>query len=316
MTLRRPLGKTGLAIAPLGLGGHVFGWTVDEATSWAILDRFVDEGFNLIDTADIYGRFWMGVPGLSESIIGRCLKRSGRRSSVLLATKVGGLMGPAQSGLSAQHILASVEGSLQRLGVEQIDLYQSHLDDTAIPLEETLTAYAALLRAGKIRAIGTSNFTAPRLARALQLSAKEQLPPYQTLQPKYNLYERTEFEGSLAALCQQEQLGVICYGSLASGFLTGKYGADATLAPSKRRPEVEKFLNPRGFRIIAALLDLAARYEATPAQIALAWLLTRPGLTAPITSATSVDQLISLLAATRLHLDAAALAQLDRASAP
>ena len=177
MTLRRPLGKTGLAIAPLGLGGHVFGWTVDEATSWAILDRFVDEGFNLIDTADIYGRFWMGVPGLSESIIGRWLKRSGRRSSVLLATKVGGLMGPAQSGLSAQHILASVEGSLQRLGVEQIDLYQSHLDDTAIPLEETLTAYAALLRAGKIRAIGTSNFTAPRLARALQLSPKEQLPP-------------------------------------------------------------------------------------------------------------------------------------------
>jgi aryl-alcohol dehydrogenase-like predicted oxidoreductase len=179
-----------------------------------------------------------------------------------------------------------------------------------------LTAYAALLRAGKIRAIGTSNCTAPRLARALQLNSTEQLPRYQTLQPKYNLCERTEFEGALAALCQQEQLGVICYGSLASGFLTGKYCADATLAQSKRRPEVEKFLNPRGFRIIATLLDLAARYEATPAQIALAWLLTRPGLTAPITSATSVDQLMGLLAATRLHLDPAALAQLEQASAP
>ncbi len=316
MPTHRPLGKTGLAIAPLVLGGHVFGWTVDEVTSEAILDRFVDEGFNLIDTADIYGRFWMGIPGLSESIIGRWLKRSRRRSSVLIATKVGGLMGPDQSGLSAKHILASVEGSLRRLGVEQIDLYQSHLDDIAVPLEETLTAYGALLRSGKVRAIGTSNCTEPRLADALQLSSTEQLPRYQTLQPKYNLCERTEFEGSLAALCQQEQLGVICYGSLASGFLTGKYRSAGTLGQSKRSAEVEKFLNPRGFKIIAALMDLAARYAATPAQIALAWLLTRPGITAPITSATSVDQLISLLAATRLQLDPAALKQLENASAP
>ena len=310
----RSLGRTGLEIAPLVLGGHVFGWTVDEATSWDILDRFVAEGFNCIDTADIYGRFWMGVAGLSENVIGRWLKRSGKRSQVLIATKVGGLMGPGQKGLSRAHILASVEGSLQRLGIDQIDLYQSHVDDAEVPLDETLGAYADLVRQGKVRAIGASNFTASRLTEALKTSDASKLPRYQTLQPKYNLCERAGFEAELGPLCQREQLGVISYSPLAGGFLTGKYRTEADVTHSKRGSDVKKFLDPRGFAIVAALVDVAARHQATPAQIALAWLMTRPGITAPITSATSVAQLDTLIASTRIRLDAEALARLESVS--
>ena len=314
MVTFRQLGQTGLKIGPLVLGGHVFGWTVDEATSHAVLDRFVAEGFNCIDTADIYGRFWMGVAGLSENVIGRWLKRSGQRSRVLIATKVGGLMGPGQEGLSRAHILASVEGSLRRLGLDHIDLYQSHLDDAAVPLEETLGAYADLVRQGKVRAIGASNFTAPRLAEALRTSDRSGLPRYQSLQPRYNLCDRAAFEGELERICREEKLGVIGYSPLANGFLSGKYRSEGDLAQSKRGSDVKKYLNERGFGIVAAVAEIATRMQATPAQIALAWLLTRPGITAPITSATSVAQLETLIASTRIQLDAEALAALEIAS--
>jgi len=312
---KRQLGQTGLEAAPLVLGGHVFGWTVDEATSIRILDHFVAEGFNFIDTADIYGRFWVGVAGLSETIIGKWLKLSGKRGQVVLATKVGGLMAPDKQGLSAAHILASVEGSLQRLNTDHIDLYQSHVDDLATPQEETLGAFAELIKQGKVRAIGASNFTADRLASALRTSEKMHYPPYQSLQPRYNLYERDGFEGELESLCLEKGLGVISYSPLASGFLTGKYQSEHDLDKSKRSSDVRKFLDQRGFRILAALNETAARYQANPAQIALAWLLNRPSVTAPITSATSLKQLDELIAATRVQLDPEAIARLNQASA-
>ena len=313
---KRALGQSGLDIVPLVLGGHVFGWTVDEATTGQILDRFVGEGFNCIDTADIYGRFWMGVAGLSESIIGRWLKRTGKRSSVVLATKVGGLMVPPDGkGLSKAHILFSIEGSLQRLQTDHIDLYQSHVDDPDVPQEETLGAYDLLVKQGNVRAIGASNTGTERLASALQTSARCKFPRYQTLQPKYNLIERASFEGATETLCRENRLGVIPYSPLACGFLTGKYRSEADLSKSKRNPDVKNFLNERGFRILAALDEVAARYQANPAQVALAWLIAQPTVTAPITSATSLAQLDNLIAATRLQLDAAALARLSEASA-
>jgi len=312
---KRRLGRSSLEVAPLILGGHVFGWTVDEATSFLLLDHFVAEGFNFIDTADIYGRYWVGQAGLSETVIGHWLKLGGKRSQVLIGTKVGGPMGDDRKGLSRAHILASVEGSLQRLHVDHIDLYQSHFDDPGIPQEETLAAYAQLIQEGKVRVIGASNLSAERLAGALATSERLNLPRYESLQPQYNLCERAAFENDLEPLCRERNLGVISYSPLACGFLTGKYRSESDLAAAKRGSDARRFFNERGARILTALNEVAARLQASPAQIAIAWLLARPAVTAPITSATSIAQLDSLIAATRLRLDADAIGLLDRASA-
>jgi aryl-alcohol dehydrogenase-like predicted oxidoreductase len=313
---RRPLGSTGFTVAPLALGGNVFGWTADEATSFRILDAFVDAGCNLVDTADSYSRWVEGhAGGESESIIGRWIARRGRHDDVVIATKVGSDMGLGHRCLKAEYIVQAAEASLRRLQVDALDLYQSHWDDETTPFEETLEAYATLLKAGKVKAVGASNLTAPRLAEALEASRRHGLPQYATLQPHYNLYERASYEGALEALCVRENLGVITYFSLASGFLTGKYRTEADFAQSPRGGSMHKFMNPRGMRILAAVDDVAARYRATPAQIALAWLIHRPSVTAPIASATSLAQLHELIGATRLDLDADAIAVLDRASA-
>ena len=313
---KRQLGSTGFEVAPLAFGGNVFGWTVDEPTSFRLLDAFVDTGFNLIDTADSYSRWAPGHRGgESETIIGRWIARRGRHDDVVIATKVGSDMGLGYRCLRADYIVQAVEQSLRRLQVEAIDLYQSHWDDDKTPLEETLKAYARLIEQGKVRAIGASNLDAARLAEALETSRQHRLPRYQTLQPLYNLYDRDSFEGPLAELCLRERIGVITYYSLAAGFLTGKYRSEADFAKSQRGAGMQKYLNPRGLRILAALDDVARSCDATPAQVALAWLIARPGVTAPIASATSSAQLDELIAATRLELEAEALAALDQASA-
>jgi len=309
---RRKLGNTGFAIAPLAFGGNVFGWTVDEATSFRLLDAFVDAGCHLIDTADSYSRWAPGHKGgESETIIGRWIARRGRHDDVIIATKVGSEMGHGHKVLRKDYILQAVEASLSRLQVDCIDLYQSHWDDENTPFEETLSAYEQLLRQGKVKAIGASNLSAARLAQALETSRTHGLPRYQTLQPLYNLCDRDTFEGELQRLCVREQLGVITYFSLAAGFLTGKYRSEADFGKSARGPGMKKYLNPRGLRILAALDDVARRYRATPAQIALAWLMSRPGVTAPIASATSLAQLDELLRAATLRLDADALRALE-----
>jgi aryl-alcohol dehydrogenase-like predicted oxidoreductase len=312
---RRKLGASGLEVAPLALGGNVFGWTADERTSFAILDAFVAAGLNLIDTADMYSRWAPGNRGgESETVIGKWLKRTGNRDRVVLATKVGMEMGPGEMGLAPAYILKAFERSLQRLQTDYIDLYQAHTDDEATPLEETLGAFAELMHQGKIRAIGASNYSADRLRQALQVCRVNKLPAYSCLQPPYNLYDRAPFEADLEALCQQEGLGVITYYSLGEGFLTGKYRSEADLGQSLRGAKVKNYLNDRGSRILRALDDVAARHHTTQGQVALAWLLTRPTVTAPIASATSVKQLDDLVAATRLELDPAAIKQLDQAS--
>ena len=311
---KRRLGRSGLEVAPLALGGNVFGWTADEPTSFAVLDSFVAGGFNLIDTADVYSRWVPGHSGgESESIIGRWLKARGQRDRVVIATKAGLEMGPGEQGLSKAWILRAVERSLVRLQTDHIDLYQAHSDDPATPQEETLEAFALLIRQGKVRAIGASNFTAPRLASALAVSAAHGLPRYESLQPEYNLYARADFERELAALCKREELGVVPYFGLAAGFLTGKYRSVADLGKSPRGDRVKDKLNPRGIRILAALDAAAAELTATPAQVALAWLMLR--VTAPIASATSVVQLEELMFAARLELPAAQVWRLDTASA-
>jgi aryl-alcohol dehydrogenase-like predicted oxidoreductase len=312
----RKLGRSGLEVAPLALGGNVFGWTADEATSFRVLDAFVAAGFNLIDTADVYSRWAPGNHGgESETILGRWLTRTGNRDKVVLATKVGLEMGPRDKGLSRAHILHAAEESLRRLQTDRIDLYQAHADDPEARLEDTLGAFAELVRQGKVRAIGASNYTAPRLAEALRLSRTEGLPRYECLQPLYNLYEREPFEKDLEPLCRAEGLGVIPYYSLASGFLTGKYRSEADLAKSQRGAKVKNYLNDRGLRILGALDRVAERYRSTPARVALAWLLAEPTVTAPIASATSVDQLHDLTEATRLELDGVAVEELNAASA-
>ena len=312
---RRPLGTTGFEIAPLAFGGNVFGWTADEATSFRLLDAFVGAGFNLIDTADSYSRWAPGHQGgESETIIGRWIARRGRHDDVVIATKVGSDMGLGRKCLRKDYVLQAAEQSLRRLNVETIDVYQSHWDDETTPFGETLEAYERLIRDGKVRAIGASNLTAERLQQALDASAATGLPRYRTLQPLYNLYDRDAFEGPLAELCIREGLGVITYFSLAAGFLTGKYRSEADFAKSARGTGMQKFLNPRGRRILAALDGVAARSGATPAQVALAWLLARPGVTAPIASATSVEQLGELISATRLSLDDESMGALDVAS--
>jgi aryl-alcohol dehydrogenase-like predicted oxidoreductase len=313
---KRKLGKSGLEVAPFALGGNVFGWTADEATSFKILDAFVGHGFNLIDTADTYSRWVPGNQGgESETIIGKWLKQCGARNNVVIATKVGMEMGPDQKGLSKKYILREVEDSLKRLQTDYIDLYQSHTDDAATPPEETLETYAQLVKQGKVRVIGASNFSAERLAQSLQVSEAHAYPRYESLQPHYNLYERSEYESKLEPLCREKGIGVITYFSLARGFLTGKYRAEADLSKSPRGGGVRSHLNERGMRILDALDKIAKQFRSTPARVALAWLIARPSVTAPIASATSVEQLDDLAGAATLELDTASIGLLNQASA-
>lgn len=311
----RQLGNSPLSIAPLAFGGNVFGWSADEKRSFELLDAFVDAGGNLIDTADVYPAWVPGNHGgESETIIGKWLKTSGKRGQVVISTKVA--KWAEQPGLSPVNIRQAVDGSLQRLQVDCIDLYQAHEDDASVPMEETLDAFARLIEAGKVRVIGASNFSAARFADALAMSKKHSLPRYESMQPEYNLVSRAGYEQELEPLIRRENIGVISYYALASGFLSGKYRSDTDLAKSSARGgAVKKFLNPHGLQVLAALDELAATHRATPAQVALAWLIARPGLTAPIVSATSVEQWQELLGATELALSDNEIAQLDLASA-
>ena len=313
----RPLGRSGLHVPPLCFGGNVFGWTIDEAMSHRLLDALLEAGLTFIDTADVYSAWAPGnAGGESETIIGSWLKARGCRDRIVLATKVGAEMGPGRKGLKAAYVAEAVEASLRRLQTDVIDLYQSHWDDPSTPFEETLGAYQRLIEQGKVRAIGASNLNAARLREALDVSVRTGLPRYETLQPEYNLTQRAGYEAELEPLCRAEGLGVISYFSLASGFLSGKYRSAADAGKSARgKGIVDKYLTPRGLRILDALDAIAAEVGATPTSVALAWLIARPGLTAPIASATSPEQLRDLVAATTLALDPAAIRRLDEASA-
>ena len=312
----RPLGRSGLSIAPLMLGGNVFGWNVDQAASSAILDAFVDAGFNAIDTADSYSRWAPGhVGGESEIVIGRWLKDSGKRDKVVIATKVGSDMGEGTC-VRKEYILRAAEGSLRRLGVETIDLYQTHFDDEETPVDETLEAYAKLIGDGKVRAIGASNMTPARLKASLAASKSGGLPRYESLQPLYNLSDRKEFETDYAPIVRAEGLGVINYYALAAGFLTGKYRSpDEALKHPGRGGRLKRYADARGFAILKALDAVAARHQATLAQVALAWLMGQPLITAPIASATSLEQLNDIMKAAALKLTADDRKLLDSASA-
>jgi aryl-alcohol dehydrogenase-like predicted oxidoreductase len=313
---KRQLGKSGIEVAPLMLGGNVFGWTADEPTSFKILDAFVNAGLNFIDTADSYSTWVPGHQGgESETIIGNWFKHSGKRDKLVIATKVGSEIPGQGKGLSKAWINAQVEASLKRLQTDYIDLYQSHRDDPTTPVEETLEKYAQLIQQGKVRAIGCSNFTVERTNESLAASSKHGWPRYESLQPHYNLYERAAYETTLEPLALQEKLGVIPYYSLASGFLTGKYRSQDDLKKSPRGQAVKKYLNDRGFRILQALDQVAERRQSKPAQVALAWLMARPSITAPIASATSVEQLNELVQATQLELDRESIDKLNKASA-
>lgn len=315
---KKTLGKSSLEVAPLMLGGNVFGWTADEKTSFAILDAFVDAGFDFVDTADVYSHWVPGHQGgESEAVIGKWFKQGGKRSKVILATKVGAQMGAdtTKKGLKKAYILREVEDSLRRLQTDYIDLYQTHYDDAETSVEEPLEAYQELIKQGKVRLIGASNFTPARLDAALKASDAHGYPRYQSLQPHYNLVEREIFEKELGPLCQREGLGVIPYFSLAAGFLSGKYRSEADLAKSPRGQGLKKYLNEKGLRVLTALDEVSARYDSDPAGVALAWLAARPVVTAPIASATSVAQLKSLLAGVQLALTAEDIALLDKASA-
>jgi len=312
---KRRLGQSSLGVAPITFGGNVLGWTADQATSFKLLDAFVDAGFNFIDSADVYSRWHPGNSGgESETILGKWMKARGTRRNVIVATKFGNEMGPGKKGLSRKYMMQAVEDSLRRLQTDYIDLYQSHRDDPETPIEETLAAYGELIKQGKVREIGASNFTADRLAAALKISAEKGLPRYQSLQPHYSLVEREEFEGPLEALCLKEKIGVIGYYSLASGFLTGKYRSKSDMAGRARGGRVEKYLNEYGNRVLKALDDVAKRYDARPGQVAMAWLIARPSVTAPIASATNLDQLSELVKSAEIKLDAAAIQQIDEAS--
>lgn len=311
----RRLGNSGLEVSPICFGGNVFGWTADEPASFKLLDAFTAAGFNFIDTADVYSRWVPGNQGgESEIILGKWFKQTGRRSSVVLATKLGNEMGPQKKGLSKVYIVSAVEESLRRLQTDYIDLYQSHVDDPATPIEETLEAYSQLIRQGKVRAIGASNFSAERLAQSLQMSGQLGFPHYESLQPLFNLYDRAVYETALEPLCLKEGIGVIPYFSLAKGFLTGKYRSEKDLSKSVRGQMVKKYLNDRGFRILAALDEVSARYNSNPARVALAWLIARPSITAPIASATNLDQLNDLIESANLQLDGDSVDLLSQAS--
>ena len=314
MEMRR-LGRSELKVAPLILGGNVFGWTADETTSFRILDAFVDGGFNAVDTADVYSAWSPAGAGASEKVLGAWLKASGKRDKIVLMTKLGSPMGEGMKGLSANYMVDAVEASLFRLQTDMIDLYQSHRDDADTPQEETAEAYERLVKAGKVRAIGSSNFEPARLKSALEISEAKGWARYQSEQPLYNLYDRAGFEGGLQQVCIDNEVGVIPYYGLASGFLTGKYRSEADLAKSPRGRGVKRYLDERGLRILAALDSVASGYSATPAQVALAWVMAQPGLTGPIASATSVDQLEELMGSARLKLSVEDLAKLDTASA-
>jgi aryl-alcohol dehydrogenase-like predicted oxidoreductase len=311
----RQLGRSGLRVSPICLGGNVFGWTIDEATSFKLLDAWVDAGLNFIDTADVYSIWVPGhTGGESETIIGKWLRQSGKRDRVVLATKLGKPMGEGKSGLSKAYVKSAVEASLRRLQTEVIDLYQSHDDDRKTPLEETLGAFAELIQEGKVRAIGASNHSAERLTEALDVSKANGLPRYESLQPLYNLVERRAYEDALEKVCVDHHVGVINFYALASGFLTGKYRSEADLGKSARGSGAGKYLNARGLAVLGALDAVAGTIGATAGQVALAWQMARPSITAPIASATSVAQLDELVAAARLVLDAPSIALIDRVS--
>jgi aryl-alcohol dehydrogenase-like predicted oxidoreductase len=310
----RKLGHSGIAIAPLALGGNVFGWSADEAASFAVLDAFASEGLQFIDTADTYSGWVPGNRGgESETIIGNWLKRSRKRDQVVIATKVA--KWSERKGLSPANIAAAADDSLKRLGIERIDVYFAHEDDQSVPLADTLGAFSRLIEAGKVRAIGASNYSGARLAEALAVSAQHDLPRYEVVQPEYNLVARGKYEIELDPLVRREKLGVVCYYALASGFLTGKYRGEKDLGKSAARGKaVAKYLDPRGLRVLAALDEVAAVHRATPAQVALAWLIAKPTITAPIASATSAAQVHEIAAATRLALSADEMNRLDDAS--
>jgi aryl-alcohol dehydrogenase-like predicted oxidoreductase len=313
---KRKLGKSELEVSPLMFGGNVFGWTADQATSFRLLDELVAAGFNFIDTADVYSKWAAGNSGgESETIIGKWLKQSGKRSQVVIATKVGMELSPDKKGLSRDYIFNAVEASLQRLQTDYIDLYQSHKDDPDTDLEETLDAYAQLVKQGKVRVIGASNYSRARLSEALHISERMGYPRYESLQPKYNLYDRAPYEAELEPLCQQMELGVIPYYSLASGFLTGKYKSKQEATGVKRAAALSGYFDERGEKILTALASVASEQATTSARVALAWLMARPSITAPIVSATSLEQLHDILGSTELALSAENIDLLNQASA-
>lgn len=313
---KRRLGKSSLLVSPICFGGNVFGWTADEAMSMKLLDAFCEAGANFIDTADVYSRWVSGHKGgESEAVLGRWLKRRGRRDDLVIATKVGMGMPDVGSGLSRAHIERSIDASLKRLKTDYVDLYQSHVDDDKAPLEETLDTYARLIKAGKVRYIGASNYGAPRLAEALAVARKLRLPEYVSLQPEYSLAVRAKYEAALMPLCERENIGVIGYYSLASGFLSGKYRPGTPPGASPRAATAMGYLDARGLRILAALDAVSAEHRTNPTRIALAWLMARPGVTAPIASATDLTQLRDLIAAVDVVLTPAQMAALTEASA-
>jgi aryl-alcohol dehydrogenase-like predicted oxidoreductase len=313
---KRSLGNSGLKVSTIAFGGNVFGWTVDEALSFRLLDAFTAAGFNLIDTADSYSKWVPGNSGgESESLIGKWLKQRGNREKVIIATKVGSEMGQGEKGLSKAYILRAAEKSLQQLQTDYIDLYQSHFDDPETPIEETLDAYELLIRQGKVRVVGASNYTAERLSSALDISKQHGAHGYQSLQTLYNLYDRADYEANLEPLCMKSGLGVLTYFSLASGFLTGKYRSEYDLAGSARGEMVRKYVNERGFRILKAVDEVAKQMNSKPASVSLAWLIARPGITAAIASVTSLEQLNDLIHAARLDLDDSSMRLLNRAGA-
>lgn len=313
----RALGRSGLTVPPLCFGCNVFGWTVDETSSFRLLDTVLDQGLTFLDTADVYSRWVPGHSGgESETIIGKWMKARGNRNRIILATKVGMDMGGGNVGLKPDYIARAVEDSLRRLRTDFIDLYQSHKDDETTPQEETLAAYDKLIKAGKIRAIGASNFSAERLKSALEISKANGLPRYESMQPEYSLAERSGYEGALQRVCEENDVGVITFFSLAAGFLTGKYRAESDFAKSPRGARsIPKYMNPRGMRILAGLDEVAAETRAEPAAVALAWLMAKPSVTAPIASATRSEQVATLVAATKLELSKGQVERLDEASA-
>ena len=313
---KRKLGRSEIEVAPLAFGGNVFGWTIDEKRSFEILDAFKDAGFNLIDTADSYSRWAPGnVGGESEIIIGKWMKQKGNRDKVIIATKLGSDMGDDKKGLSKKYMVNAVEDSLRRLQTDYIDLYQSHFDDLETPVEETMLAFSQLIKDGKVRAIGASNLSAERLMASMEFAEKNNIPSYQSLQPEYNLYNREKFEKEYEAICFEKGLGVINYFALASGFLSGKYRSEEDANKSKRGGGiVQKYLNERGFKILKALDEISEKYNSNPAAVSLAWLMARESITAPIASATTIEQMNELAKAAYLNLDKDAIEQLNKAS--
>ncbi len=311
---KRQLGKSDLQVTPLCFGCNVFGWTIDEKTSFEILDAFVEKGHNFLDTADIYCKWATGVGGESENIIGKWMKTRGNRDKIVLATKAGMIDAVGGIDISKKHILKACEDSLKRLQTDHIDLYQTHKDDLNTPVEETLEAHAQLVKEGKVRYIGASNFTATRLKESLEASKKHNHPRYETLQPLYNLYDREVFEKELAQLCLDENISVINFYSLAAGFLSGKYRTESDLSKSVRGVRVKSYLNERGLRIVKALDEVSAAHHTSNSAVAVAWLLTRPFIGAPIASATSLEQLEELFKAVELKLSAESVAKLNEAS--